>query len=144
MDETSPASDPSFMSDEERLEAFRSAAMTAHSGVRESAEQQVNRWANGKPKSTAVAYLIFATTFLVGGHKFYLLQWTILPWYVVTLGFFGLGWLWDIFTLPSQVKAANDRGVRLGSGSSATANLFRELERDRRNRQMERRFRSKR
>ena len=54
-----------------------------------------------------VAYLLWFFLGLVGVHKFYLnkMGWGII--YLLTGGFFLIGWLVDLFTLPSQVRAYN-------------------------------------
>jgi len=54
-----------------------------------------------------VAYLLWFFLGLVGVHKFYLnkMGWGIA--YMFTGGFFIVGWIVDLFTLPSQVRAYN-------------------------------------
>jgi len=60
-----------------------------------------------------VAYLLWLFLGLVGVHKFYLnkMGWGII--YLFTGGFFLIGWLIDLFTLPSQVRAYNEEIKRL-------------------------------
>ena len=59
-------------------------------------------------KSVGVAYVLW---FFLGGlgiHKFYLGRtgWGIA--YLLTGGILGIGWIIDLFTLPQQVRAANE------------------------------------
>ncbi len=62
-------------------------------------------------KSTGVAYLWWFFLGGLGAHKFYLGRpaWGIL--YALTLGLLFIGLLWDLFTLPSQVRRANEKLV---------------------------------
>ncbi len=62
-----------------------------------------------EPKSTLVAYLLWALLGTVGLHKFYLGRTGMGILYACTLGLFFVGTLVDMFTLPSQVRAANAR-----------------------------------
>jgi len=61
-----------------------------------------------KEKETWVAYLLWFFLGFLGVHKFYLgkMGWGIL--YIFTGGLFLIGWLIDIFTIPSQVRRANE------------------------------------
>ena len=75
-----------------------------------------------KEKETWVAYLLWFFLGLAGVHKFYLGKtgWGIL--YILTGGLFLVGWLIDIFTIPSQVRRTNEelRGwVRTGVGQAS-------------------------
>ena len=58
-------------------------------------------------RSVGAAYLWWFFLGGFGAHKFYLGRpgWGIV--YALTLGLLFLGLLWDLFTLPSQVRAAN-------------------------------------
>jgi TM2 domain-containing membrane protein YozV len=58
-------------------------------------------------KSTGTAYLWWLFLGGFGVHKFYLGRpgWGIV--YALTLGLLGMGLLYDLFTMPSQVRAAN-------------------------------------
>ncbi len=55
-----------------------------------------------------IAYILWFFFGLVGVHKFYLnkMGWGIL--YMLTGGLFVIGWLVDLFTLPSQVRGYNE------------------------------------
>jgi len=61
-----------------------------------------------KEKETWVAYLLWFFLGFLGVHKFYLgkMGWGIL--YIFTGGLFVIGWLIDIFTIPSQVRRTNE------------------------------------
>ena len=58
-------------------------------------------------KSTATAYLLWFFLGVLGIHKFYLGKTGIGVLYLFTLGLLGFGTLYDLFTLPSQVRQAN-------------------------------------
>jgi hypothetical protein len=64
-------------------------------------------------KSTGLAYLLLICGGGLGLHKFYLGRPGMGVLYLCTGGIFGLGWLYDLFTLPRQVREAN---VRMGYG----------------------------
>src|SRR5690348_16580567 len=59
-------------------------------------------------KSTGTAYVWWLFLGAFGAHKFYLGRPGMGVLYLCTFGLFWLGLLWDLFTLPSQVRAAND------------------------------------
>ncbi len=58
-------------------------------------------------KSTGLAYLLWFFFGLLGVHKFYLDKpvWGIV--YLLTGGLFTIGWFIDIFTIPGDVRRAN-------------------------------------
>lgn len=58
-------------------------------------------------KDTFVAYLLFFLFSVLGVHKFYLRKPLIGILYIFTLGLCGFGLLYDLFTLPSQVRLVN-------------------------------------
>ncbi|MGW3312743.1 MMPL family transporter [Streptomyces sp. NPDC001073] len=68
------------------------------------------------PKSLAAAYLWWFFLGLFGVHHFHLGRTGRGLLYLCTLGLCGLGWLYDAFTLPRQVRCAN---VRLRAGQAA-------------------------
>ncbi len=59
-------------------------------------------------KQTWIAYLLWFVFGLFGGHKFYLGRIGMGVLYLFTGGIFMIGWLIDLFTLPDQVRRAND------------------------------------
>jgi TM2 domain-containing membrane protein YozV len=59
------------------------------------------------PKSVGVAYALWFFLGVIGVHKFYLGKTGIGISYIFTLGWLGIGLIIDLFTLPSQVRAAN-------------------------------------
>jgi TM2 domain-containing membrane protein YozV len=67
-------------------------------------------------KETGIAYLFWLFLGLVGAHQFYLGKTGRGLLYLFTLGgFFGIGCLIDLFTLPAQVRQVNAQravGVR--------------------------------
>ena len=72
-------------------------------------------------KETWVAYLLWFFLGLLGVHKFYLRQtgWGIV--YILTGGLFVVGWLLDLFTIPSQVRRANEELRLLTAGTARPA-----------------------
>jgi len=71
-----------------------------------------------KEKETWVAYLLWFLLGFLGVHKFYLgkIGWGIL--YIFTGGLFLVGLLIDLFTLPAQVRRANEE-LRALTGSAS-------------------------
>lgn len=61
------------------------------------------------PKSTGIAYLFWALLGLFGGHRFYLGKIGTGILYLLTAGIFMVGWIIDVFTIPSQVRVVNAR-----------------------------------
>jgi TM2 domain-containing membrane protein YozV len=59
------------------------------------------------PKETWIAYLLWFFFGFIGAHKFYLgkIGWGIV--YICTGGLFLVGLLFDLFTLPAQVRRYN-------------------------------------
>ncbi|WP_433743292.1 NINE protein [Falsibacillus pallidus] len=64
-------------------------------------------------KSTGTAYLLLAVSIfgLAGLHRFYLGKIGTGILYSLTFGLFGIGLIYDLFTLPTQVKLANYNGI---------------------------------
>jgi TM2 domain-containing membrane protein YozV len=71
--------------------------------------QAERRYASG-PIDYTVAWLLLVFLGLFGIHRFYLGKWiTGLIW-LVTGGLFGIGWLYDLWTMNEQVSEINQRG----------------------------------
>jgi len=65
-------------------------------------------------RSTGTAYLWWFFLGVVGAHKFYLGRPLIAIFYVCTAGGFTIGLIYDLFTLPSQVRTANELLIEEG------------------------------
>lgn len=61
-----------------------------------------------KQKELWVAYVLWLFFGLLGFHKFYVNKFGMGLIYFFTGGFFVIGWIIDLFTLPSQVRCFND------------------------------------
>ena len=55
------------------------------------------------------AWLLLAFLGLVGVHRFYMGKWISGAIWLLTGGLFGLGWLYDLWTLNEQVAEANSQ-----------------------------------
>lgn len=60
-----------------------------------------------REKELGIAYLLWFFCGLWGVHKFYLEKYGMGVLYLLTCGFFFIGWFIDLFTLPSQVDRYN-------------------------------------
>ncbi|MDH5681549.1 MAG: TM2 domain-containing protein [Spirochaetota bacterium] len=58
-------------------------------------------------RDLGTAYLLWFFLGIFGAHKFYLDRIGMGFAYLFTLGFFGIGWFIDMFTLPKQLKDAD-------------------------------------
>lgn len=58
-------------------------------------------------KSLFLAYVLWFFLGILGIHQFYLGKWGRGLLYLFTAGVFGIGWLIDLFTLPSQTRQVN-------------------------------------
>jgi TM2 domain-containing membrane protein YozV len=67
------------------------------------------------PYSYDVAWLLLCFTGLFGIHRMYLGKWFTGILYLCTLGLFGLGWLYDFWTLNGQVDERNAEANYAGS-----------------------------
>lgn len=67
-------------------------------------------------KSVGVAYLLWFFLGLFGVHRFYLGHTGMGCLYLLTGGFFGIGWLVDLFLIPSMVEEANEKVISSGLG----------------------------
>jgi hypothetical protein len=67
------------------------------------------------PKSLAIAYILWFLVGIIGVHHFYMGKVGRGILWLLTLGLAGIGWLVDLFTLPSQIRTVNARravGIR--------------------------------
>jgi TM2 domain-containing membrane protein YozV len=69
-----------------------------------------------KERELWVAYLLWFFLGLIGVHKFYVGKIGMGILYIFTGGIFLIGWIIDLFTLPSQVRRFNEevRNLRRG------------------------------
>jgi len=63
------------------------------------------------PLDYNIAWLLLVFLGLLGIHRFYMGKWLTGILYRLTGGFFLLGWLYDFWTLNSQVSELNQSGV---------------------------------
>ncbi len=59
------------------------------------------------PYSYSVAWILLTFLGLLGIHRFYLGKWGTGLLYLFTAGLFGLGWLYDYWTLNAQISERN-------------------------------------
>lgn len=71
-----------------------------------------------KERELWVAYLLWFFLGFVGVHKFYVNKMGMGILYIFTGGLFVIGWLIDLFTLPSQVRKYNTEVRRMQGRSS--------------------------
>jgi len=62
-------------------------------------------------KDYSVAWLLLTFLGLLGLHRFYLGKWVTGLLYLVSAGLFGLGYLYDYWTLNRQIDEINRRGA---------------------------------
>ncbi len=75
-------------------------------------------------KSTTTAYILWFFLGILGAHKFYLDKPVIGLLYLLTFGFFGIGWFIDLFTLGGQVSTYNALyGRQYGSANNNINNI---------------------
>ena len=75
-----------------------------------------------REKSLPVAYILWFFLGFLGVHKFYLEKIFIGILYIFTGGLFFIGWLIDLFTLPSQVELHNLKMLNLYSPNQMKQN----------------------
>lgn len=68
------------------------------------------RYAPG-PLDYTVAWILLAFLGVLGVHRFYMGKWISGLLWLLTVGLFGLGWLFDLWTLNEQVDAINRQYV---------------------------------
>ena len=59
------------------------------------------------PINYSAAWLLLTFFGWLGAHRFYMGKWGTGLLYLVSLGVFGLGWLYDLWTLNAQVSERN-------------------------------------
>ena len=77
---------------------------------------------NTNQRDTGIAYLLLLFGGVLGLHKFYLNRpaWGVV--YILTGGLFCVGLIYDLFTLPAQVRRCNDElGAPAGAACQAPA-----------------------
>ena len=62
---------------------------------------------HGPKKSLLISYILFVCFGMLGIHRIYLEKYFTGIFYMFTGGFFGLGLVFDLFTLPFQVADFN-------------------------------------
>jgi TM2 domain-containing membrane protein YozV len=70
-------------------------------------DRQADRRFVPGPANYSVAWLLLTFFGWLGAHRFYLGKWITGLLYLVSLGVFGLGWLYDLWTLNAQVSERN-------------------------------------
>jgi len=70
-------------------------------------------------KSKGVAYLLWLFLGIFGAHRFYLEKIGTGILYLLTGGFFGIGWFIDLFTLSGQVDTYNILHGGIGGGNNS-------------------------
>jgi TM2 domain-containing membrane protein YozV len=71
-------------------------------------------------KTSGTAYLWWLFLGAVGAHKFYLGRPGLGVLYMLTFGLFWVGLIWDLFTIPGQVRRANERLMSGGLKENAS------------------------
>jgi TM2 domain-containing membrane protein YozV len=63
------------------------------------------------PVDYTIAWILLTFLGLFGIHRFYLEKWITGVIYLLTGGLFGVGWLYDLWTLNEQVDQTNRRAM---------------------------------
>jgi len=77
-----------------------------------SMDRRADRRYVAGPINYSVAWLLLTFLGLFGIHRFYLGKWITGLLYLCTAGFFGLGYLYDFWTLNSQISEINTARVK--------------------------------
>jgi len=72
------------------------------------------RYVSG-PSDYSVAWLLLTFLGMFGAHRFYLGKWGTGILYLLTLGLFGIGIIYDFLTLNSQISECNQASVARGN-----------------------------
>jgi TM2 domain-containing membrane protein YozV len=82
-------------------------------------QPQISYYVPLKTSGTAYLWWLFLGAF--GAHKFYLGRPAMGVLYLLTFGLLWLGLIWDLFTLPSQVRRANALLMSGGASERSTS-----------------------
>jgi len=74
-------------------------------------DRQADSRFKGGPVDYSLAWLLLTFLGLFGVHRMYMRKWLTGILYLLTLGLFGLGYLYDYWTLNGQVDALNRQRV---------------------------------
>ena len=74
-----------------------------------SMDRQADRRYHAGPIDYTIAWILLTFLGLFGIHRFYLGKWITGILYLCTGGVFGLGWLYDLWTLNDQISDINAR-----------------------------------
>ncbi len=72
-----------------------------------SMDSQADRKYKDGPFNYSIAWLLLTYLGVFGGHRFYMGKWITGLLYLITVGFFGIGLLYDFWTLNVQVDELN-------------------------------------
>jgi TM2 domain-containing membrane protein YozV len=72
-----------------------------------SMDRKADRRFVAGPINYSVAWLLLTFFGWLGAHRFYMGKWGTGLLYLVSLGLFGLGWLYDLWTLNAQICERN-------------------------------------
>jgi TM2 domain-containing membrane protein YozV len=72
-----------------------------------SMDRQADRRFSAGPVDYSVAWLLLTFLGFLGIHRFYMGKWGTAILYLLTVGLFGLGYLYDLWTLNAQVSELN-------------------------------------
>ena len=89
-------------------------------------EEEADRKYAPGPYDYNVAWVLNAIPFLgfFGVHRFYLGKWPSGVLWLVTMGLFGFGWIWDLCTLNEQVDSRNRRALALDGPRPESEGFF--------------------
>lgn len=72
-----------------------------------SMDRAADRKYSAGPYDYSIAWLLLTFLGLIGIHRFYMGKWISGLFYILTVGFFGLGVLYDLWTLNGQLDELN-------------------------------------
>jgi TM2 domain-containing membrane protein YozV len=80
-----------------------------------SMDRKADRHFVAGPTDYSVSWLLLTFLGFFGAHRFYLGKWGTGILYLLTFGVFGLGYLYDLWTLNRQVSEVNAAALRTSS-----------------------------